>query len=184
MVYWRTQNIIQREDYDLNINKLKGDIDLIKTDEFKTLDELNRTSILKEYFDVPEKTMTAFEHIFLGRHDNDSIVGYHSEILYPNRYGQDDVEANQKIDKTRPYNLYLPSGKVTSCFSITMNINDILKIILFAYKQAWIEQKPKIEATTGWNPVVYSPELCANIQLKTGTKQKIYDAYPQLGNNN
>lgn len=88
------------------------------------------------------------------------------------------------IDKSKPYRLYLPSGKITSCFPIDKDINSILEIILHAYKQAWIEQPPKREDTTGWNPIVYSPELCINIQLKTGVKQKIYDAYPKLDNNN
>ena len=47
------------------------------------------------------------------------------------------------IDKSKPYRLYLPSGKITSCFPIDKDINSILEIILHAYKQAWIEQPPK-----------------------------------------
>lgn len=168
----------------MDINKLDRDIEIIKSIDFKTLDKLNHTSVLKQYFDVPEGAMTAFEHIFLGRHDNyGDTIGYHSERLYPNWYKQDVMEANQAIDKSKPYRLHLPSGKVTSCFPIDKKINKILEIILLAYKQAWIEQPTRNEATTGWNPVVYSPELCANIQLKTGIEQKIYDAYPKLDNN-
>ena len=162
----------------MDIEIIKKDIILLKQTDFNTLDDLNNSKLLEKYFDIPNGQMTCFDHIFAGRQDNGDVVGYHSEFLFPNRYTQNDLDINLHLDKTKPYNLILPCGKTTSCFPNDLNINELISIILSSYRQSWIEQPPKNLKTTCWNPITYSPELDANIQLKTGVRQKIYDAYP------
>lgn len=66
------------------------------------------------------------EHIFKGVLQSSNIIGYHSEILFPNQYGQDAISSNLKLDKTKPYKLELPNRKFTSCFPITMTTADVI----------------------------------------------------------
>lgn len=162
------------------LKEIDIDIALISMICFRSFDELHDTTILTKYFMIPSDTMTAFEHIFIGNHNNSKSIGYHSEFFFPNCYGQDSLPDNDNLNKEKPYELVLPNGKNTSCFPITMNATNIITTILKAYKQAWISQPPKKLETTYWDPIIFSNELNTYLQLKTGKDQVIYNAYPLL----
>lgn len=164
----------------MDITELDKDIVYLETTTFEDFNDLKEDLSIMKYFSTKFDSFTGIDHIFKGRINGTGIVGYHSEILFPNQYNQNELEENKTLDKTKPYILHLPNGKVTSCFPNNLNVNNLLILILKCYKQAWKEQPPLNSNTTGWTPITFCDQLGIKIKLVTGYEQAIFDAYPMI----
>lgn len=159
------------------MNTLEQDINKLSYMSFKDLKELHQNEIIKKYFDVSKDTLTGIEHIFKGELQSSNIIGYHTEIILPNLYQQDMMDSNLALDKTKPYNLELPDGKLTSCFPITMSPTDVVIAVLKTYQQA-LKNPPMNEMCSNWKRSYCLPEYGFDIQVVMKEKQKIFDSYP------
>lgn len=164
----------------MDITQIDKEIIEVETTVFETFKDLKENPIILKYFSTKFDSFTGIDHIFKGKINGTNILGYHSEILFPNQYNQNELEENKTLDKTKPYILHLPNGKVTSCFPNNLNVNNLLALILKCYKQAWETKPPKNLNTTEWKPSIFCDQLGVKIKLVTGYNQAIFDTYPMI----
>lgn len=158
---------------------LGQDISRLTYSTFKDLNELHQNPIIQKYFDSPSNHLTGIEHIFKGELQSSNIIGYHSEIFFPNLYEQDTIASNLTLNKTKPYKLELPNGKLTSCFPITMTPTDVIIAILKTYQEA-LKNPPLNRNCSNWKRNYCLPDYGFNIQVIIKQEQKIFDSFPLI----
>lgn len=143
--------------------------------DINTVDELWSMDFIQKIF----YDKAALEHIFTGFVSGERFQGYHTEIMYPNKYNQDSYCKNKKLKKDKVYRLYLEDEhKMSDCFPLTMGVADIILAIDEAYEDS--KRKKWEKQSSGYG---YSKTYGLTILIVKNKNNKIVDAYPPLMEN-
>lgn len=143
--------------------------------DISTVDEIWNIKSVQKLFSDRE----SLEHIFTGFVSGERFQGYHTEIMYPNKYQQDFCSKNSNLKKDKVYRLYLEGeAKISDCFPLTMSVVDIIIAIDEGYENSKQREQEKQRIVCG-----YSKTYGLNLRIVKDKNDKIVDAYPPLSEN-